>query len=200
MSAEGIRFVDTTIRDGHQSLWAENMTTGMMLPGADALDRAGFDAIELISSSHLKKCVRELKEDPWARVRLMRERIERTPLRLNAGRFSAFDLTPRSMYRLFMERMAAMAPSVAPLGITPPEKLILRAMKSRWGTCSNDGRVTLNLKLMQLDIDLLDYVIVHELCHLREFNHSPRFYALLDAAMPDWKQRRRTLQAIDPAF
>jgi oxaloacetate decarboxylase alpha subunit len=83
------------------------MTTGMMLPIAEALDRAGFDAIELISSSHLKKCVRELKEDPWARVRLMRERVKETPLRLNAGRFSAFDLTPRSMYRLFMERMAA---------------------------------------------------------------------------------------------
>jgi oxaloacetate decarboxylase alpha subunit len=83
------------------------MTTGMMLPVAEALDRAGFDAIELISSSHLKKCVRELKEDPWARVRLVRQRITRTPLRLNAGRFSAFDLTPRSMYRLFMERMAA---------------------------------------------------------------------------------------------
>ena len=107
MSTEGIQFVDTTIRDGHQSLWAENMTTGMMLPVAEAMDRAGFDAIELISSSHLKKCVRELKEDPWARVKLMSERITRTPLRLNAGRFSAFDLTPRSMYRLFMERMAA---------------------------------------------------------------------------------------------
>ena len=107
MIMDPIRFVDTTIRDGHQSLWAENMTTGMMLPVADAMDRAGFDAIELISSSHLKKCVRELKEDPWARVRLMRERMPRTPLRLNAGRFSAFDLTPRSMYRLFMERMAA---------------------------------------------------------------------------------------------
>jgi oxaloacetate decarboxylase alpha subunit len=107
VSTNGIKFVDTTIRDGHQSLWAENMTTGMMLPVAEAMDRAGFDAIELISSSHLKKCVRELKEDPWARVRLMRQRITRTPLRLNAGRFSAFDLTPRSMYRLFMERMAA---------------------------------------------------------------------------------------------
>ncbi|HEY7166275.1 MAG TPA: biotin carboxyl carrier protein [Candidatus Binatia bacterium] len=107
MSTDGIKFVDTTIRDGHQSLWAENMTTGMMLPVAERLDRAGFDAIELISSSHLKKCVRELKEDPWARVRLMRERMPLTPLRLNAGRFSAFDLTPRSMYRLFMERMAA---------------------------------------------------------------------------------------------
>ena len=104
---DGIKFVDTTIRDGHQSLWAENMTTGMMLPVAEAMDRAGFDAIELISSSHLKKCVRELKEDPWARVKLVSQRITRTPLRLNAGRFSAFDLTPRSMYRLFMERMAA---------------------------------------------------------------------------------------------
>jgi oxaloacetate decarboxylase (Na+ extruding) subunit alpha len=107
VSTDGIKFVDTTIRDGHQSLWAENMTTGMMLPVAEAMDRAGFDAIELISSSHLKKCVRELKEDPWARVRLMSQRITHTPLRLNAGRFSAFDLTPRSMYRLFMERMAA---------------------------------------------------------------------------------------------
>jgi oxaloacetate decarboxylase (Na+ extruding) subunit alpha len=104
---DGIKFVDTTIRDGHQSLWAENMTTGMMLPVAEAMDRAGFDAIELISSSHLKKCVRELKEDPWARVKLMSQRITHTPLRLNAGRFSAFDLTPKSMYRLFMERMAA---------------------------------------------------------------------------------------------
>ena len=107
MSTEAIRFVDTTIRDGHQSLWAENMTTGMMLPVAERMDQAGFDAIELISSSHLKKCVRELKEDPWARVRLMSQRITRTPLRLNAGRFSAFDITPKSMYRLFMERMAA---------------------------------------------------------------------------------------------
>ena len=107
MTIDGIRFVDTTIRDGHQSLWAENMTTGMMLPMAERMDRAGFDAIELISSSHLKKCVRELKEDPWARVKLMSQRITRTPLRLNAGRFSAFDITPKSMYRLFMERMAA---------------------------------------------------------------------------------------------
>jgi oxaloacetate decarboxylase alpha subunit len=107
VTTDGIKFVDTTIRDGHQSLWAENMTTGMMLPVAEAMDRAGFDAIELISSSHLKKCVRELKEDPWARVKLMSQRITRTPLRLNAGRFSAFDLTPKSMYRLFMERMAA---------------------------------------------------------------------------------------------
>ena len=81
-----IHFVDTTIRDGHQSLWAENMTTGMMLPIAKNLDRAGFEGIELISGSHLKKTVRELKEDPWERVRLMAKEITQTPLRVIAGR------------------------------------------------------------------------------------------------------------------
>jgi oxaloacetate decarboxylase alpha subunit len=102
-----IYFVDTTLRDGHQSLWAEGMTTGMMLPVAERMDHAGFDAMELISASHLKKCVRDLKEDPWERVREVAKRIRKTPLRLIAGRVNAFELTPVSIYRLFIERMAA---------------------------------------------------------------------------------------------
>ncbi len=102
-----VNFVDTTLRDGHQSLWAEGMTTGMMLPVAKQVDEAGFEAIELISSSHLKKCVRELKEDPWERVRLVAQRITKTPLRLIAGRVNTFEITPHSVYRLFLERMAA---------------------------------------------------------------------------------------------
>ena len=102
-----INFVDTTLRDGHQSLWAEGMTTGMMLPIAERMDRAGFEAIELISGSHLKKCVRELKENPWERVRLVAKRIEKTPLRVIAGRVNTFEYNPLSMYRLFLERMAA---------------------------------------------------------------------------------------------
>ncbi len=97
-----IRFVDTTLRDGHQSLWAEGMRTGMMLAVADQMDRAGFDAIELISSSHLKKCVRELKEDPWERIRSVAKRITHTPLRLIAGRVNAFEITPASVYRSFL--------------------------------------------------------------------------------------------------
>ena len=102
-----IYFVDTTIRDGHQSLWAENMTTGMMLPVAKHLDRAGFEGIELISGSHLKKTVRELKEDPWERVRLMAKEITQTPLRVIAGRVNTFEYNPPTMYRLFIERMFA---------------------------------------------------------------------------------------------
>jgi oxaloacetate decarboxylase alpha subunit len=102
-----ISFVDTTLRDGHQSLWAEGMTTGMMLPIAERMDQAGFESMELISGSHLKKCVRELKEDPWERVRLVARRITKTPLRVIAGRVKTFEFNPLSMYRLFMERMAA---------------------------------------------------------------------------------------------
>jgi pyruvate/oxaloacetate carboxyltransferase len=55
-----VHFVDTTIRDGHQSLWAERMATGMMLPIAKNLNEAGFEAIELLSGSHIKKAMRAL--------------------------------------------------------------------------------------------------------------------------------------------
>jgi oxaloacetate decarboxylase (Na+ extruding) subunit alpha len=102
-----IRFVDTTLRDGHQSLWAENMTTGMMLPIAKRMDDAGYEGIELISGSHLKKTVRELREDPWERVRLVAKEITKTPLRVIAGRVNTFEYNPPSMYWLFIERMFA---------------------------------------------------------------------------------------------
>ena len=104
---EEIRFVDTTIRDGHQSLWAERMSTGMMLPIAKNLDEAGFLAIELLSGSHIKKAVRELREDPWERIRRVAERVPNTPLRLIAGRVNTFGFDPPCMYELFIERMAA---------------------------------------------------------------------------------------------
>jgi oxaloacetate decarboxylase alpha subunit len=101
-----IRFVDTTIRDGHQSLWAESMTTGMMLSVADNLDNAGFDAIELLSGSHVKKAVRELKEDPWERIRLVAQKVKKTPLRIIVGRVKTFEFNPRCMQYLFVKCMA----------------------------------------------------------------------------------------------
>ena len=62
---EKIAFVDVTLRDGHQSLWAERMTTGMMLTASEQLDSAGFDSLEMFAPSHIGKCVRELREDPF---------------------------------------------------------------------------------------------------------------------------------------
>ena len=103
-----VKFVDTTLRDGQASLWAENMRTGMMLAVADRIDNAGFQAIELIASSHIKKCVRELREDPFERMRLLAKKITKTPLRaIGSERLSAFELTPDSVNDLWFERMVA---------------------------------------------------------------------------------------------
>jgi len=94
-SRRPISFVDTTLRDGQLSLWASNMRTGMMLPIAERLDRAGFEAIEIMSSAFYKKCVRDLKDDPWQRVRLLKQRIRNTPLRsIRSRSMLAFQITP----------------------------------------------------------------------------------------------------------
>jgi len=103
-----VNFIDTTFRDGHQSLWAEGMTTGMMLPVASQMDRIGFKSMEIIAASHFLKCVRELREDPWERIRLLSKRITKTPLTLMMHySIAAFDLTPFSILKLWMERLAA---------------------------------------------------------------------------------------------
>ena len=75
-----IKIIDTTLRDAHQCLWATRMTTAMMLPVAEAMDRTGFEAIDLMSAIQFDVCVRYLKEDPWQRLRLMRERVTRTKM------------------------------------------------------------------------------------------------------------------------
>lgn len=103
-----VRFVDTTLRDGQQSLWAISMKTGMMLPVASQLDRVGFEAIEIVSAAFFKKCVHELREDPLERIRLVSERITKTPLRAIRSRYmAAFQITPTSVSDLWLERVAA---------------------------------------------------------------------------------------------
>ena len=71
-----------------------------------------------------------------------------------------------------------------------PSDLRLRHMRSRWGSCSRDGRMTLSTQLMHVPPACRDYVICHEMSHLREFNHGPRFYAWQEHLCPDWRARR----------
>lgn len=75
-----------------------------------------------------------------------------------------------------------------------PPALRMRKMRQRWGSCSRRGQVTLNTELIKLPLTLIDYVIAHELCHLFEFNHGPRFYRRLSQVMPDWRQRELMLK------
>lgn len=94
--------------------------------------------------------------------------------------------------RVFAGRLKVCYPRVEGLGIPYPD-LAIRDMKVRWGSCSTKGRITLNRRLVQVPKDLIDYVILHELCHLKEHNHSTEFYALLERVLPDWKDRRQKL-------
>ena len=102
-----VRFIDTTLRDGTLSLWASNMTTGMLLPIVERLDQAGYEAIEIVSSSFFKKAVRELKEDPWERIRLVAQRLKNTPMRMMTSRINTFNYDPPAMFRRFLELSAA---------------------------------------------------------------------------------------------
>lgn len=92
---------------------------------------------------------------------------------------------------VFRERLAvchARMPKDIPLPV-----LRIRLMKTRWGSFSPVGRVTLNLRLITMSVDYLDYVILHELCHSRVKRHGPRFWKLLETFLPDCKGRRKRL-------
>ena len=74
-------------------------------------------------------------------------------------------------------------------------KLAYRNMTSRWGSCQPaTGRICINVRLALYPPECLEYVVVHELCHLLERGHGPRFHQLMDTFMPDWKQRRAKLR------
>lgn len=75
-----------------------------------------------------------------------------------------------------------------------PTGLVIRSMKKRWGSCSNRGKITLSTELIKLSDTFTEYVILHELCHLRHHNHGPKYYELLTEVYPYWKNVRKELK------
>lgn len=78
----------------------------------------------------------------------------------------------------------------------PIKKIFIKNSRSRWGSCSTLGNLNFNYRVVLLPPALVDYVIVHELCHLREFNHSPKFWELVAQTLPEHKILRKQLMKI----
>lgn len=75
-------------------------------------------------------------------------------------------------------------------------RVAIKDQKSRWGSCSERGNLNFNYRLALVSPRLADYVIVHELCHIAEFNHSPQFWALVERSLPDYRERRAELRRL----
>lgn len=76
-------------------------------------------------------------------------------------------------------------------------RISIRNQTTRWGSCSKKGNLNFNYKIIYLDEKTAEYVIVHELCHLKELNHSPRFWRLVGEYVPDYKEVRKKLRNMD---
>lgn len=97
----------------------------------------------------------------------------------------------------FARRTAICLEQCKSLKLTSPPKISIRQMSRRWGSCTKSGNITLNLDLIRVPIHCIDYVIIHELCHLKIHDHSPKFYHTLARILPDWEARKERLESQD---
>lgn len=93
-----------------------------------------------------------------------------------------------------LERIRSRVNFYSPLIGVQPGRIAIRDQKSRWGSCSSKGNLNFNWKLIMAPPQVLDYVVIHELCHLLEFNHSPRFWQLVYDRMPDYEAWKKWLK------
>lgn len=92
--------------------------------------------------------------------------------------------------RRIRERLTLYAPRIS----TDYGRVTIREQRTRWGSCSSKRNLNFNWKLIQAPPEALDYVVIHELCHLIEFNHSPRFWSLVEKQMPAYKAWKKWLK------
>ena len=128
------------------------------------------------------------------RTWIAEERAKQQPqLRLDRRRVSEAEA------RLAVRELVAMVvDEQAPAIGVAPSRILIRDQRSRWGSCSTRGTLSFNWRLVLAPFDVLDYVVVHELCHLREPNHSSRFWRLVETHRPGWRTQRDWLHRHGP--
>ena len=126
--------------------------------------------------------------EEWIRSNLerqnnKRERFDRlTENDINALKAAAREILPKKV-AYFAEKM----------GIRYG-RITITSAKTRFGSCSSDGDISFSYRLMTYPNEAIDYVVVHELAHIKEMNHSPRFYAVIEEQLPDYKERKKLLK------
>jgi predicted metal-dependent hydrolase len=122
------------------------------------------------------------------------ERAKQRP-RLQLGRQYVSETEARRAAR---ELIAMLIDEEAPeLGVKP-KRVRIGDQRSRWGSCSTTGTLSFNWRLVLAPFDVLDYIVVHELCHMREPNHSRRFWKLVETRRPGWREQRDWLHEHGP--
>lgn len=91
---------------------------------------------------------------------------------------------------LLEQRISLYSPAVE----VSPKRVAIRGQKTRWGSCSTKGNINLNWKLIMSPLKVIDYVVIHELCHMREMNHSEKFWKNVQSIMPDYKVYKKWLK------
>lgn len=125
---------------------------------------------------------------------IARERAKQRPrLRLDPRHVSEAEAR-----RAVRELVAMLIEDEAPLLGVEPKRIQIRDQRSRWGSCSTRGTLSFNWRLVLAPFEVLDYVVVHELCHLREPNHSRRFWRLVESRRPGWRVQRDWLHEHGP--
>lgn len=115
---------------------------------------------------------------------------ERSPLKITAVAERWYQNQAKALFAARASVLAALHAALLPA----PGTVSVRRMKRRWGTCHSNGAIWLNSELVKKDPELVDYVIIHELCHLVHHNHSKEYYALLGSIIPNFRELRKRLQ------
>lgn len=96
----------------------------------------------------------------------------------------------------FPERLKFCFQKIKKYGIEIMPQIQIRRMKKRWGSCTEKKNILLNPELIKVPLCCIDYVITHELCHMKYHSHSNKFYLLLSCVMPDWEKRKKKLEQV----
>ncbi|HEU5120866.1 MAG TPA: SprT family zinc-dependent metalloprotease [Candidatus Nitrosocosmicus sp.] len=140
-----------------------------------------------------KNCPLKIVECNYPSLRFSNDQFIIFTKKINIKRFYE-----QWLYRVAMSIFDPLIEKYSQILNVTPKKVLLKKLKSRWGSATYNNTINLNIHLIKAPLDVIEYVILHELSHLIERNHSPRFWKLVSKNMADYKTKRRWLRINGP--